>query len=135
MNNNDSKRAELQAIIEAIDKHNYFVIIEDYSIIKRQFVFSVYSRTGTRYYLSRTDCCYPITDNDVYDHIYNVLIEELKISLNDVAVFIPTHAASLIETFRYNDLDCLPYYCDPKEIVGMAKATDCMFEFFGGAYL
>lgn len=135
MNNNDSKRAELQAIIEAIDKHNYFVIIEDYSIVKRQFVFSVYSRTGTRYYLSRTNCCYPITDNDVYDHICNVLIEELEISLNDVAVFILTHEASLIETFRHNDLDCLPYYCDPKEIVGMAKATDCMFEFFGGTLL
>lgn len=132
MNNNDSKRAELQAIIEAIDKHKYFVIIEDYFIVKRQFVFSIYSRTGTRYYLSRTDCCYPVTDNDVYDHICNVLLEELEISLNDVAVFILTHEASLIETFRHNDLDCLPYYCDPKEIVGMAKATDCMFEFFGG---
>lgn len=108
---NTDELMELRLILAAIDRHNYFVIIEDYSIVKRQLTFGVYSRAGTRYYISRTNFCYDATDQDMCDHICNVLTEELKISLSDLTVFIPTHAASLYETFVRNDFDCTPYHC------------------------
>lgn len=128
--NNDFDRAEFLSILKAISEHNFFVIIEDYSIIKRRIVFSIYSASGQRYYASRTDFCYPVTDDDIYEHICNALTEKcnINIKLSNVVVFVPAHAASLCKAFLYNGVDCMTYHCNSNETVGMSKTLDCILE-------
>ena len=130
--NNDSDRAEFLSILKAISEHNFFVIIEDYSIAKRRIVFSIYSSSGQRCYTSRTDFCYPMTDDNIYEHICYAVTEECDIKLSNAVVFVPAHAASLHKAFLYNGIACKTYHCNSNEIVGISKTLDCMF---GGACL
>jgi len=110
--NNNFDRAEFLSILKAISEHDFFVIIEGYSIVKRRIVFSAYSSPGQRYYASRTDFCYPVTDDDIYEHICNALRDECNINLSNAVVFVPTHAASLYKAFLYNGIACKTYHCN-----------------------
>ena len=122
--NNDSDRAEFLSILTAISEHDFCVIIEDYSIVKRRIVFSIYSASGQRYYASRTDFCYPVTDDDIYEHICNAVTEECDIKLSNAVVFVPAHAASLYKAFLYNGIACKTYHCNSNEIVGIMETQD-----------
>lgn len=128
--NNDSDRAEFLSILKAISEHDFCVIIEDYSVIKRRIVFSIYSSSGQRYYTSRTDFCYPVTDDNICEHICYVLRDECNIKLSNAVVFVPAHAASLYKACLYNGFACKTYHCNSNEIVGISKTLDCIF---GGA--
>ena len=123
--NNDSDRAEFLSILTAISEHDFCVIIEDYSIAKRRIVFSIYSASGQRYYASRTDFCYPVTDDDIYEHICCYAVtEECDIKLSNAVVFVPAHAASLYKVFLYNGIACKTYHCNSNEIVGIMETQD-----------
>jgi hypothetical protein len=113
--NNDSDKAEFLSILTAISEHDFCVIIEDYSIAKRRIVFSIYSASGQRYYTSRTDFCYPVTDDDIYEHICYAVTEECDIKLSNAVVFVPAHAASLHKAFLYNGIVCKTYHCNSNE--------------------
>ena len=105
--------AEIQQLYDKMAKFNLYFVVEEYSIVNNRIYISLYDRLGIKIFANIIGFCYPMSDSAVYEalcrhlvaavpeeYITNFLIDTLE---RTTLVFVPAHAASLLERINYAD--------------------------------
>lgn len=100
--------AEMECLYNKIAKFTYFLVVEEYSFVNKRIFLSIYNKVGIKLCACWIGFCYPMSDDEVYEELYNHLIsvfpDEATQEICDTAiVIVPAHAASLLERINHAD--------------------------------